>query len=184
MKKSSIAMVTALLVGSATAPAFAADGSITFNGEILDSTCTVTGGAGTDGGVKDLTVTLPTIQKAALAAANQVAGETPFTIVIGGAGQTGCVNGKTAKLWWEQSGSDIDTATGRLKNNGGSATNVQIDVKNSAGASINFATNANPSTAVIAGNTATLNYAAQYYATAAATAGTVTSKVIYSVAYN
>lgn len=184
MKKYLTPAIAAAAMAMVSSSAFAADGTITFTGQIEDMTCTVTGGAGTDGGAQDFTVALPTVQKTALSAAGQRAGDTPFSVIIGGAGETGCTDGKTAKLWFELGQSaQIDQASGRL-NNLGTATEVQVNLLNSEGLDINLATNSNPSTQVIAGNTATLNYIAQYYATGAAEAGTVDTNVVYSVAYN
>lgn len=172
---------------AAITPAFAGDGTISFTGKIEDVTCTVTGGSGTDAGAQDFTVTLPTVQTTVLAADGQRAGAKPFSVVIGGSGESGCTDGKIAKLWWETAQSpNIDSATGNLKNTAASgAGNVQVGLSNSGGTPINLWLNDNPSTATIASNTATLNYTAEYVATGgAATAGDVTSSVVYSVGYN
>ncbi len=50
----------------------AADGKVTFNGEVIENTCTVVN--------KDKTVTLPTVQRSALSSAGETAGVVPFTI--------------------------------------------------------------------------------------------------------
>jgi len=182
----STAMV-AVLGFAAIGTASAADGKITFRGFIEDTTCTVTGGTGTDGAAQNFTVTLPHIQKTALDAAGDRAGDTPFSVIVGGSGQTGCTNGKVVKLKFEGAQSPVDAATGRLKNTvaAGNAAVVQIGLLNDAKADINLVDNTNSTTATIAANTATLNYWAQYYApTTGVTTGTVDTFVMYSLAYN
>lgn len=182
----SAAMVAAFGL-STIATASAADGKITFVGQITDVTCTVKGGTGTDGGLQNFTVTLPTVSTTALAAVDQVAGETPFEVIIGASGQTGCTNGKIAVLRFEPLSSPVNQATGRLINQAaGGATNVEVELLNKAKAPINLYTNANGagSEETIAGNTATLKYGAQYHATnGASTAGAVNTFANYSVIY-
>ncbi len=186
MKKNLLSAASVAVLGMAMAPAaFAADGTITFNGTITDSVCLVTGGAGTNGASKDFTVTLPTVQTTTLDAAGDRAGDTYFEVKLSGAN---CTDGKVAKLWWETAQSpNIDVATGRLKNStaAGAANNVQVGLKNNVGADINLFQNSNPSTVTIANHEGTLAYTAQYVATGgAAGAGSVTTSVVYSVAYN
>ena len=172
---------------AAVGTASAADGKITFKGTISDVTCTVTGGTGTDAGAQNFIVNLPTVSKTALDAAGDRAGDTAFSVVIGGAGQTGCTNGKVASLKFEPTQSPVDAVTGRLINSvvAGSAAVVQVGLMNQAKQDINLYTDANSPTATIAGNTATLNYWAQYYApTTGVTSGTVDTYVMYSAVYN
>lgn len=168
--------------------AAAADGTITFSGNISTVTCTVKGGDNTDGGASDFTVGLPSVSTTALKAAGESAGDTRFSVVIGGAGQTGCTNGKVARLRFETTTQTIDAANGgRLKNTAaGGASNVLVGLLNKGNAPINLSNDAGieGSKEQIAGNTATLLYTAQYYATAPATAGDVNTFVNYSVVYN
>ncbi|MEX6004593.1 fimbrial protein [Providencia vermicola] len=72
MKKS---LLVLFIASSISASALAADGTITFNGEITSTTCDVTTGNG-----GDFTVTLPTVSTTALNAAGATAGNTSFTI--------------------------------------------------------------------------------------------------------
>lgn len=188
MKKTLFTAALAAAFGLVAMQASAADGTLTFKGLITDTTCTVTGGAGTDGAAQNITVTLPTVSTSALAADGQKAGDTKFSLVIGASGQTGCTNGKVVSLRFEPAQSPmIDSATGNLKNStaAGMATKVEVGVLNAAMQQINFYTNANSTQATIANNTATLDYWAQYIATGgAATAGTVNTNVVYSLTYN
>ena len=64
--------------------AFAADGTITINGEVTDNTCVVTTPQG-----KDLTVTLPTVSKLSLATAGATAG-TPGVCLAPGLQRARC----------------------------------------------------------------------------------------------
>lgn len=189
MKKTILSAALAAVAAVVSIPsAAAADGTITFTGNITADTCTVKGGNPGSPTAASFTVTLPNVDAPSLGAANQIAGTTPFQIVIGGPGQTGCTNGKTVRANWE-AGPTIDAVTGALKNTAASspASNVQIALFSQGGTIINLAglynDPSNPS-AVIASNAATLNYQAAYKATGAATAGAVASQVNYSVTYN
>lgn len=183
----SAALVAAFgLTGIANAAA--ADGKISFSGSISAQTCTIKGGTGTDGAATDFTVKLPTVATSALSAADKTAGETPFTVIIGGAGQTGCTDGKVSALHFEGLTSPVNSATGRLTNKAttDAATKVEVALLNKANAVINLSSgeNADGSAESITGNTATLKYGARYHATGgASTAGQVSTYVNYSVVY-
>jgi len=199
MKKIVLSAALAAVLGFvAFAPqAKAADGTITFNGEVTDTTCTVTGG-GAATGSGNITVTLPTVSASALPADGKTAGDTKFALVLGGGAN--CVNGKTAALWVETSATPaLDTLTGALTNQApGGAGNVQVRLLNPANSMpINLAVNAavtngasviaanNQPAATISNNTATLNYIGQYLAKGgAATAGKVSTYLTYSMQYN
>ncbi|AMX19437.1 MULTISPECIES: fimbrial protein [Acinetobacter] len=175
MKK--LALIAALsVVGIANAQA--ADGTITINGLVTDKTCDIVNNGG-----KDLTVTLPTVSKQTLAAAGNVAGRTPFQIKL-----ANCSEGKVATYF--EPGAKVDFNTGRLINKDGNATNVQVQL---LGSNNNFipvlAAGANGAQAnsqwvdVAKAGSADLNYYAEYYATGAATAGTVSTSVQYTIIY-
>lgn len=200
MKKTILAAALVAVMGVvALAPqaAKAADGTITFNGQITDTSCTISGG-GAATGTGNITVTLPTVSTSALPAAGKTAGDTNFSLVLGGGAN--CVNGKTAALWVETSQTPaLDSATGALKNQtAGGATNVEVRMMNPANNQpINLGINAavtngatvtaanNQPAATIAANTATLNYSAQYLATGgASTAGAVSTYLTYTMQYN
>lgn len=180
-------IITAAVLGlAAITPqlASAADGKISFTGSLTDVTCSIGPGAGASGGA-DMTVNLPTLSVKALAGVGSRAGSTPFSVVIGGAGETGCTNGKIASIRWEPAGSpQIDATTGRL-NNAGSAAGVQVSVWNNNGQEINLYQNSNPSVATIVNNTATLQYVAEYYAAQGGVGpGSVDTFAVYSMSYN
>ncbi|GAA5069827.1 fimbrial protein [Lysobacter panacisoli] len=189
MKKTLLSAVLASTFVAAIAPAaaFASDGTITFTGNIVANTCTIKNIGGDDPNAKDFTVLLPNVQNTGLSTANVKAGATNFSLVLGGPGQTGCVDNKTAYVYWEPSSPQINPTTGGLKNTG-TATNVEVVLMNRAtGAEINLNQSTGPAnpTAVITGNTAQLDFQAAYKAIGgAATAGTVNTNVTYTVAYN
>ncbi|PRE84487.1 fimbrial protein, partial [Burkholderia gladioli] len=58
---------------------FAADGTITFMGNVTAQTCTINGNGS---GSKNFTVTLPTVSASSLATAGATAGATPFNIAL------------------------------------------------------------------------------------------------------
>lgn len=159
--------------------ASAADGTITINGEITDTTCNIS----VNGGAADATVVLPTVSASSLAAAGETAGATPFNIALSGC--TGTALG-TATTWFE-SGLNVDSTSGRL-NNTGTATEVQVQLLNSGMAAImaggpQGGGGQNDIPVDISTGDGTLNYYAQYYATAPSTAGTVVTSVEYTLVY-
>lgn len=192
MKQTFLSVALAVVCGSAalmSTTASAADGTLTFTGNITAVTCAITGGAGTAGGTTNINVALPTVSAASLSAANQVAGATPFSVVIGGAGQTDCTDGQIAALNFEPASSPlVDATTGNLQNTTGAgyAQNVEVGIVNAAtNQPVNLYTSTNTPQGTIAGNTATLDFIAQYVAHgAAATSGQVDTNVAYSVTYN
>jgi major type 1 subunit fimbrin (pilin) len=183
----------ALIAGfgvAALAPqtARAVDGTVSITGTITAGTCKV----GT-GSPYTAAVVLPTVQTSALTGAvGTVAGSTPFSIAV-----TGCATtaGHTLTSYFEPANVNIDSATNSLKNNG-SATGVEVQLLNGAGS-----TNATASSQILLGNAAatqnsgsytvsatggaTLNYYAQYYASAATVgAGSVTTSDTFTMIYN
>jgi major type 1 subunit fimbrin (pilin) len=167
----------------ATSQAMAADGTITFNGEISAVTCSVHGGTPTGG--NDFTVTLPTVQTSAFnGGVGTVAGAVPYSIFVGAAGEAGCTDGTVVSVHYEPTSPQIDPTTGNLNVTGG-ATGVQIQVLNQDKSVINLANAPDSAQYTVAGNTAELPFYAQYISTAASvTAGTADSSVLYSIAYN
>ncbi|MDI9239885.1 fimbrial protein [Lysobacter sp. LF1] len=190
--KAKAAALTSVLTVATLGMASASAAEINFTGEVLDVTCNVVGGAGTNGGATgDFTVALEAVSKADLSIAGATAGDHGFSIQIGGAPGTpdSCeaMNGKTAKMQWSTTQASIDAANNVLRNTG-TAQNVGIELVNGlAGTPINLSNpndSANPGATVSAG-TATLNYVARYKAIgAAAVEGDVQSTLEYVVTYN
>ncbi len=150
----------------------AVDGTININGTITGSTCTVK----INGAASPATIVLPTVSTTALSAANATAGQTAFAINLSACG--GVPTATKASTFFEN-GPNVNAA-GRLANSG-TATGVDVQLVNSDNSAITVgspAPSAGAGVATIAANAATLNYFARYYATAAATAGTVSTSVL------
>lgn len=171
---SSLLFVSAAMASQLAA---AADGQITFNGEVTAQTCTISG----NGSAKDFTVTLPTVSTSALAAAGETAGRTPFNIAL-----TGCTpDSGDVRVHFEQ-GPTVDTSTGRLKLEAGGAQNVQISLLNSDLTAIRLGqaeASQNSLPVAISNGSATLPFFAEYYATGQATPGAANSNVMYTLTY-
>lgn len=168
----------AIVAGAAIASqsAFATDGTITFNGTLTAQTCEI---ASSIGG-KDFTVTLPTISTSTLNAPGRTAGDSGFSILL-----TNCTPDSGPVRTHFEAGSTVN-ASGRLVQQTGTATNVEIQLLNGDGSIIKAgdpvaSQGSKPTT--IASGAATLPYIGRYFATGATTAGTVNSYVTYSIAY-
>lgn len=166
--------LAALLSGTAQA----ADGTITINGEITAQTCQISG----NGGGVDFIVTLPTVSTSALPTAGATAGRTPFNVAL-----TNCSpNSGNVAVYFEPSAT-VDGTTGHLQNTAsGGAENVQVGLLNSDHSDINLGSGEaaqNMQFVALDNGAATLSYFAQYVATNAATAGSVTTRSMYSIVY-
>jgi major type 1 subunit fimbrin (pilin) len=161
--------------------AWASDGTISFTGAVVASTCVVTLNGGSSSG----TVTLPSVPTTILAASGNTAGPTNFTLNLTGCG---LVTGKTTVNAFFEAGSTVNPVTGNLINSG-AATNVALQLlvaSTSAQIIPGSPTQAQPTGVTLIatpGASGDLNYVVQYYATGVSTAGTVTSSVTYSLAY-
>jgi major type 1 subunit fimbrin (pilin) len=190
MKNIKIASAIALALGIAAAgSASAADdgGTISFTGALTDTTCSVHGGPGTDGGAGNIIVPLDSIPVSSLGAAGANAAWKAFQIIIGGVDETACASGTIGNMYFLTSSPRIDAATGALINAlPGEATNAQVQVTrgDAAHTPINLANSDNGTDFTISSaNTATVNYGAQYLSTGAATAGLVGTSVVYAIDY-
>lgn len=160
-----------------SATAFASDGTITINGAITSASCTVKGGAANG----DIAVTLDKTSTKALAAAGQSAGFKGFSIKLTAcdAALTGAVKASF------EAGPNADLTTGRLNLTGttGTASNIQLQLRNGDGSVIKVGDDSTIKGATIASTSATMNYMVGYYATGVPTAGTANSTVTYSIIY-
>ncbi|CAI0842913.1 major fimbrial protein StkA [Serratia fonticola] len=90
-----------------------------------------------------------------------------------------------------EAGTSVDLVTGHLKNMGGTASNVSLQLRDGSSSTqaVIQAGNQNQrlnTTYVpydLTAGTANLPYAVEYYADGATTAGTVLSNVVYSIQY-
>lgn len=174
MKKTLLAL-GAMAAVAASFNASATDGTINFTGEINNQTCTIEGNAT---GTSTKTVALPRVAASSLATVGQTSGRTGFTLAL-----TKCT-GTSAQVHFEQ-GSSVDAATGNLTNQTADGSNAQIQILNASFAPINLQTNAGSLSTAVTEEAANLQFYAQYIAaTAAATAGKITSNVQFSMDYN
>ncbi|MFB5706307.1 thin pilus major pilin AcuA [Acinetobacter radioresistens] len=194
MKKLSLALLTTTLCAvAATTSVFAADGTITINGRVITSTCTLTGGGSAGTGTQNVTVTLPTVQNSVFGAANTTAQPTNFTLALtNSAGNAPCDAVTIAGLRGITLGGPTNTSqyvsggTTRLINTiSDSTVNAQLKLA-SVTTPIDFAltnqlTNSNATTTT----SGIWNMQAQYFSpTATPAAQQVTSVVNYILNYN
>ncbi|MFH5254407.1 fimbrial protein [Burkholderia semiarida] len=160
------------------AMACAADGEITFKGEITAQTCSVRG----NGQGKNFEVKLPTIPAAQLDAAGKEAGYTPFTISL-----NNCAEDSGKVYTFFEAGPSVDPDTGHLKPEGAEgAKGVQVAIMNSDFSTIKVGAEPgaqNSASVSINEKAAELNYYAKYIAIGKAEAGAVSTTVRYSIAY-
>lgn len=186
---------------SAMCAAQASDGTVSFGGLLLTTTCTVSVNGGTNVG----TVTLPTLSTATLGAAGDTAGRTIFTIGLSGCNKaiTLFLNGQpgrplfgvnttlsSASAYFEN-GAGIDSISKNILNASGTATGVQLQLVSPGGVVIKAGDSTQAQAVAVpisgtlaAGQTAVMNYGVQYFATGATAPGSVVGAVIYSIVYN
>jgi major type 1 subunit fimbrin (pilin) len=180
------------------ANAHASSGTITFTGSIASQTCApAIGTVVPTQGTQNFSVTLPSISADDLKTSGTTAGEVGFSISV-----SNCTSatGKVATFF--ENGPAVHSPSGRLTNmtptSGGGAANVHIELLNAADRSpirvgtdqknqitqwVSLTSTTPPGTGKAVGN-ATMNYLARYHAhEGPAKAGTVTSKVTYSMVW-
>nr|WP_199043641.1 type 1 fimbrial protein [Dyella sp. ASV24] len=185
-KIASALVALGLVVAGSASAASSNGGTIRFTGAVTDETCTITGGTGTDGGESNFTVALDPVPASALPSSGSIANEKAFQIIIGGAGQGTCVDGKIATMRFLPSSPRVSAATGNLMNAlSGQATKTEVQLLDApAGKALDLRTGATLASTTITNNQATITMAAQYFATGAATPGLVDTSVVYGVTYN
>lgn len=177
MKKVTLALSVMAALGIANLAQAASTGTITFNGELTASTCDVS----VEGQGPDATVVLPTLGTNVLDTPSKTAGDTRFVMAL-----TNCAGTlQTASAYFED-GATVN-AQGRLINSG-TATNVDLQLLDGSGSrgviNVGSGTQATTTTYVdTSTGSASLPYDVRYFATAATTAGTVVSSVVYSLQY-
>nr|WP_315413578.1 type 1 fimbrial protein [uncultured Pseudomonas sp.] len=179
MIRKSLALA-ALVAATGSQFANAADGTINFTGSLTDTTCTITVGGSVSPSVA--AVKLPSSTAAKLAKAGDVDGQTGFNVEL-----SACAGTATTAAAIFASGGNVDPVSGNLKNTG-TASNVMLQLLDSTSGKTIKAGDASQMTSTSrvnlnADGATVLPYAVQYFATGAATAGTVISAVTYSVDY-
>lgn len=174
-------IILASLLAAAISPAIAqaADGTISFTGNVTAVTCTLTSGtSGTQ------TVVMPDVSTATLKEPGDTAGLRVFNVTLGNCGNTV----RSVRLdFGNAPAASVDPATGNMINTARTGSNVQIalyDGSNATtpmrlGATSAFTTAVNSTTA----GTASIPLAARYVATGQASAGAVASSIAFTIAY-
>lgn len=177
MKKCLLGTVVALAVSSVAMPAGASVGTITINGKLTQSTCTVK----IDGGSADAVVTLPTLPTSDLAKDGDTAGTTAFTMNL-----TNCKPATGSVRAYFEHGTAVDAATGRLNNtNAAGAKNVQVELLDAKMNALHIGNTSQRANAAgeLQDGAVNLVYQARYHATGASTAGELATSVTYSIDY-
>ena len=186
MKKSivSLSLMAALAMTGMSAQA-ASTGTVTFNGELTDTTCDVDiNGQGTDAAIA-----LPVVSVNELTTAGNTTGRTSFVFNL-----TNCTvasGGMSKVAAFFQPGESVDLSSGRLKNTRtGGATNVDLQLLDASGGYKTIKVGDSAQTTDMAfvdinqvDGSAQLPYAVEYYANGKTTAGKVTSSVVYNLQY-
>ncbi|MGO4701662.1 fimbrial protein [Dyella sp. 2RAB6] len=173
-------LATALIAAlgfAALAPnqASAADGTINITGSVTASTCKINGA----NSPATVNVTLPTVSTTSLGTAGAIAGRTAFALNL-----SACGSLTKAQTYFEPGPTIM--ADGNLKNSSGTATGVEVQLLNNDFSAINLAGTASTQASqqiALASGAGNLNYYAQYFATAAAGAGTVSTTVQFTMMY-
>ena len=154
--------------------AMSADGTITFTGEINNTTCNIS----FNGRNSSTEITFDPISASALSKAGEVANEQPVTLSL-----TNCQNAtENVRAMFESN--ETDNSTGNLKNKG-TASNVQVQLLDNSHSPIRLGdgSQSNGPSFKIENDMATLNYFARYYATDKVDGGDVNTMVNYSLSY-
>lgn len=182
--------------------AMASTGTLTINGLVTASTCNASiNGSNPSATTADAAVTLPTVGKDVFGAQGKTAGRTRIIIKVSDSSGTGPCDVPTAAApngtvyAHFEPGPSVNMSTGRLISTG-TATGVGLQLLNknyaaivagagggAAGANTSVAQNSTVETFAVAFSTG-LQHSVEYYSEAASvTAGTVTSSVVFTLAY-
>ncbi|GAB3063917.1 fimbrial protein [Stenotrophomonas tumulicola] len=180
MNKLAIALSAAVAVG-ASFSASAQSGTITIDGEVIATTCTITW-PGAGGLTENPTVVLPKVPVSSLAVSGATAGKWPILLQIGGTGGE-CTSGKAAlELNPTRNARVTDGRLDNLDTTG--ATNVQIALRDAKDDRIDITTPWRSEEIDLTASTKQIEFAAEYYAAGVATAGKVNATVDYTIDYN
>lgn len=172
-------VIIASLLAASIAPVFAqaADGTLSFTGNVIANTCTPSGGAGST-----QTVVMKDVQTASLSTAGDHALGKDFAVQLTNCGSTA----KNVRLEFTNT-TGVDTVTGRMTNTG-TAANVQVALRASEASTTDLmlgsAGAVTPTVSTDTSGNATIPLWAFYVANGgAAGAGTVKSQVQFNIGY-
>ena len=179
MKVAVCAIALSLASVSVNAADVVGQGTVTFNGKLIDETCVI------EDGYKDIIVQLPTLSTKTLNAAGVEAGSKSFQIKV-----KDCPAAITqVAAHFEVLNSEYDASTGNLINQlevddpDNSATKVQVRLFNTDSTQIRIGSTGKTFPVDSTTQAATMEYLGGYYATAQTTAGDVKAQVTYTLAY-
>lgn len=191
MKKLFIAPALALLSLAIAQQSLASDGTINFNGQVTDVTCTIK----VNGGTSNATITLPTVAASALSSGvGATAGDTPFSINLSGCSTADSgteAQPKGIAVYFEPAGGSVNPA-GRLDNTDITGPgNVNIALYKASAPTLPLFLGTAPTAADtnISGadpsGAAEVKYVAKYYNAngSPAVPGAVAAHVVYSIVY-
>lgn len=163
-----------VICGAAVSTANAADGTLHFNGEIIDAACTVSPASANQ------TITLGQVSTSAFSAVNDTAAATAFQIDL-----TACpASVSTASIKFDGTPYQGDTSTLALIPLPGAATGVGVRIRTATNLVMPLYTVTQPMT-LAQGTTNSMMFNASYVAKAATvTAGPANAVATFSVIYN
>ncbi|MGO4744693.1 fimbrial protein [Serratia quinivorans] len=175
MKKNLIAAAIATASILSAASAFAADGQVNFNGEIIDAACTVVNDMS-----NPLTVTLGQVSKTSFKQAGDTAAATSFTLQL-----KDCPTTVTkASVKFDGTAANGDNKVLALTQETGVATGVGIQLTDSSQSVLPLYT-ASASYPLVSTGVNNLDFVARYVSNAATvTAGPANSVASFTVIYN
>ncbi|WP_287906651.1 fimbrial protein [Acinetobacter sp.] len=200
MKILTLSALSTLVLGLACTQTYAVDGTITVNGVVTDSTCTVAGGGTGGAGNKDIIVTLDTVPSSTLTTANKFASPKSFDLELKNAagGSCGAATNKALKgvlLGTAVAGDyDSDDKTALVNKAAGASTtnpvfiqivtdsDVAVDYSAAWGTQAKSPVVLNPADGT---GTAKMTYKARYFTKSGTVdAQNVTATVNYTLQYN
>ncbi|WP_285403528.1 fimbrial protein [Luteibacter sp. ME-Dv--P-043b] len=182
-RKTACSTFVASLALVASLPALAQnDGTLQITGRIEATTCKVENITPGTGAARKV-VALDRISAASLATVNQTAGDRGFVILVGGNDE--CVDGLKAKVRFDPASPLLDPVSGHLKVEpaADAASNVQVDIADSTGKSINLYTQDSPSVEITE-HKASIPLIARYISLGGATAGSANSSIGFQIVYD
>lgn len=178
MRKTILSTLLASVGLAAATAAYAIDGTITFTGNVIASTCEINGS-------NDVDVVLPTIGTTALTSVGAVGGRTPFALSL-----KNCPYSEAAPMKvgvWFEPGANVNMTTGHLTVGTGDAKNVEVQILNDQHQPIKIGASVSSQNSQMVSigsdKTAQLNYFGEYYATGTVEPGSVKTNVQYSLVY-
>jgi major type 1 subunit fimbrin (pilin) len=172
-----VSVLTVMALGLAT-NAFAADGTITFEGVVNDTTCTL------DTNSQNMSVLLPSVTSTAFSGANTAASSPAVKFSLTA---TGCDVGAVSASVLFATGGNVDSTNGNLNNNFAGGTDAQVRIYKADGTTpinlANYGESASNKGNIVGGN-ATIDFYANYFSkNAKPVAGVLKTSIQYSMQY-